>query len=397
MQRLFIHKTEQGFQVSPIADDGSLGQPQSLQRWAQDVTDLSEVSLVLDARDYVVRWVDMPGVKTRQLSKALPFALEESLIQDIDDYLIFNAGREAQKVRAYVLEKDFLERLLQAFKLENVQVLALIPVTQLLQDKWVIQAFKQGWLISFYGYFEAWVSEQTLPLVLESSLERIRDKKLLIKAQGLDTAQLMRTNIETGFPDAFTQIEVQVSENNSVLAYEADKNLFNFVQNRITEVNKKEHAPIWFKPLIGLLAACFLLWFVNINVQNYQLNKQNKQVREQTEALYKKLFPGERIRFLKRQIKAKLAGGQVESVDFIALVNKTAFIYAKNTGISLKSLRFNERKQVLNLELQAQSLDGLQTFKDALIKAGLNADIASASNDKGTVKGRMSIAFKESV
>ncbi len=396
MQRLLINQTTQGIEVTPIGNDGQLGNPQSLSRWAQDVADLTEVALILDAKHYVVRWVDMPGVKARQLNKALPFALEESLIQDIDEYLILNNGKEGQKVRAYALDNAFLERIIQAFKLENLEIASLTPLTQLLTEKWVIQSCNQGWLISFYGQFEGWVSTHALPLVLESSLENMQAAKLLIKAQGLDAAQLMRSNIETGFVDAFSEIEVQVIDSGAFLTQEIDDKKLNFIRNNKNASTKKNQPPIWFKPLIGLFAACILIWFVHINVQNYQLNKQNKQVRAQAETLYKKLFPGERIRFLKRQFTSKLAGGQVESVDFISLVNKTAQIYARNTGISIKSLRFSERHQKLNLELQAQSLNGLQTFKDALIKAGLNADIASASNEKGQVKGRMSISFKES-
>lgn len=396
MHRLFIHKTDEGFQVSPIDADGRLGAPLSLSAWAQTMPDLTQVSMVLDAKHYVVRWVDMPGVKSRQLNKALPFALEESLIQEVDNYLILAKGQQGSKVRAYVIEEDFLDRLLQACKLENLQLTNLTPVTQLIQEPWVIQRFNQGWLFNFQGHFEAWVNEQSLPLVLESSLEHLKEKKLLVKAESLDAAQLMRSNIETGFGDAFDEIEVQVEDSNALFIQPANTNNLNFLVNRVKAETKKDAQPVWFKPLIALSAACVLIWFVHINIETYQLEQQSAQVRKQAEGLYKNLFPGERIRFLKRQFNSKLsAGGSVESADFIALVNKTAQVYAQNAGVSFSSLRFNERSQQLALDVSALSLENLQAFENALIKAGLTAKIGSATNDEGQIKGRMSISFGE--
>lgn len=395
MQTLFIDRTQEGFSVRVIASDGSLGSPKALSDWAQTIPDLTQVALILDAKHYVVRWVDMPKVKSRQLAKALPFALEESLIQDVDSYLILPKTQQGSKVRAYIIEEDFLDRLLQAFKLENIQVNKLIPVTQLVQESCVIQKFQQGWLFNFDGQFEAWVNLQALPLVLESNLEGMNEQKLLIKAQSLDEAQLMRSNIETGFADAFSEIEVQVEDASALFAQPISDSALNFFVNRVQTQVKTESKSIWFKPLIALSAACVLIWFIHINVETYQLEQQSSQVRQQARLLYKKLFPGERIRFLKRQFEAKLAGGAVESVDFMALINKTAKVYSQNTGIRLSSLRFSERNQQLALEIQASTLDSLQVFKDGLIKAGLKADIASASNDKGKVKGRMSISFLE--
>lgn len=395
MQTLFIDRTQAGFSVRVIASDGSLGSPKALSEWAQTIPDLTQVTLILDAKHYVVRWVDMPKVKSRQLAKALPFALEESLIQDVDSYLILPKAQQGSKVRAYIIEEDFLDRLLQAFKLENIQVNKLIPVTQLVQESCVIQKFQQGWLFNFDGQFEAWVNPQALPLVLESNLEGMKEQKLIIKAQSLDEAQLMRSNIETGFADAFSEIEVQVEDASALFAQPISDSALNFFVNRVQTQVKTESKSIWFKPLIALSAACVLIWFIHINVETYQLEQQSSQVRQQARLLYKKLFPGERIRFLKRQFEAKLAGGTVELVDFMALINKTAKVYSQNTGIRLSSLRFSERNQQLALEIQAPTLDSLQVFKDGLIKAGLKADIASASNDKGKVKGRMSISFLE--
>lgn len=392
MHRLLIHKTDEGFQVAPIDSQGEVLTTQSLTSWAEAMPDLTQVSLVLHAKHYLVRWVDMPGVKARQQAKALPFALEESLIQEVDQYLILPDAQQGSKVRAYVIEEDFLDRLIQACKLENIELLNLIPVTAFVQEPWLIQRFEKGWFVNLYGHHEAWVSDLSLAVFLESCLDGINEKKLLIKAQGLDQAQLMRSNIETGFAEAFVDIDVQVESADVLFTQEPRSNAINFLANRLQHENKKESKPIWFKSLVILAAACLVIWFAHLNITTHQLENQSTQVRKQANRLYKQLFPGERIRALKRQFKAKLSGSsEPNAVDFMNLIDKTAKVHVQHSGVVFNSFNFSERNKKLALDVQAPTLSSLQSFKDALIQQGLDAEILSANNDQGKIKGRMSI------
>ena len=50
----------------------------TLEQWAQEQPDLTSVRFILSAQNYSVHWVNLPGISSRHLAKALPFALEES-------------------------------------------------------------------------------------------------------------------------------------------------------------------------------------------------------------------------------------------------------------------------------------------------------------------------------
>ena len=60
-------------------------------------------------------------------------------------------------------------------------------------------------------------------------------------------------------------------------------------------------------------------------------------------------------------------------------------------SVQLQSMRFNDRLNELVIELKAGSLAELQTLKQALEQEGLLAEVASATNDKDGVKGRLKI------
>ena len=142
---------------------------QSLASWAEVQADLTPVRLILSACNYATHWVSLPGVSNRHLARALPYALEEGLIDDLSDYLILPAGSEGKKVRAYVVGNDLIERLLEECELHHLQVRELIPETQLLpQDVPVMLRQGQGWAMRIPGIFEGCVTDSAMTPVLES-------------------------------------------------------------------------------------------------------------------------------------------------------------------------------------------------------------------------------------
>ena len=54
-------------------------------------------------------------------------------------------------------------------------------------------------------------------------------------------------------------------------------------------------------------------------------------------------------------------------------------------------MRFNDRLQELTIEVHASDLNELQKLRQALETAGIQAEIANATNDKDGVKGRLRI------
>jgi len=374
-----------------LTSDGRL-----LANWADEQADLSQVRLVLAAQNYSTHWLMMPGVSGRNLAKALPFALEESLIDDVEDYLIVPAGKQDKHVRAYAVAKDLVERLIQECELHHVQVRELIPESQLLPKQDLMRRFADGWQIILPGTFEGWVQDTALTPILEDILQDHKSEKLDIWAPALDQAQLLKTNLDTGFDGSFAAIDISATDGNQHVEANLDAKHANLLVGDFQVREIKEDKPAaWWRSIAALAAVWLVFSAVYLFIDNSALAQKEKQVRQASVDLYKKLFPGERVRSLDRQLREKLAGGGSESSDgFISLINTTSRIYAAKglqKSVKLQSIRFNDRLNELVVEVKAGKLGELQTFKQALEQEGLTAEVASATNDKDGVKGRLKI------
>lgn len=370
------------------------GAMRTLEQWAQEQPDLTSVRFILSAQNYSVHWVNLPGISSRHLAKALPFALEESLIEDLSQYVIAPAGSYKKTHRAYVFAADLLDRLLEACELHHIQVREVIPESYLLGMQFQLLRQETGWLISLPGDFEGLVTDQALTPVLESLFaEDTRFDEIRLVGRSLDVLELLKTTLETSFPGQIAQIQTQLQQENELTIPSKPLNL---LTGRFAPKaqNIKKPAP-WWAPVAGLAAALLLLWTLGFYGQIHSLQSQAKQVQEQSLALYKSLFPGERIRSLERQFQEKLAGtsssGQVGFVPATYALAKAYREQGLADKVQLISLRYNDRMNEMTVEVKAATLDELQALRQSLENSGLQAEIASANNDKDGVKGRIRI------
>ena len=399
------HSLAGQWMVAPL--NGSEWQP--LAAWAEDQPDLTQVRMILSPVNYATHWVTLPGVSGRQIPRALPFALEESLIEDISHYLIIPAGQAAKKVRAYVISADLISRLLEECAMHNLVLRELIPQTQLLGEGNRIlfsaqsgagQGSASGWMLNIPGMIEGWVPEAGMSAVLDALFDHAEGEQLLdtltIVAPQLDQANLLKTTIETSFPGVIGNVETHPGSG----AQDAEKaltaKLTSFLTGQFQSREHEERKPAaWWRPL-GAMAAVWLiavtLWLV---IDQQTTRSQADQVYTETLNLYKKLFPGERVRMLERQIREKISGdGTASSSGFVSTAHTLAKVYADaglQQQVEMTSMRYSDRLGELVVEVKAKSLNELQTLRQALENQGLVAEVASATNDKDGVKGRIRI------
>lgn len=375
------------------------GQWLSFDQWASTQADLSSFRFILHGENYVCRWLNLPGVQPRHLNKALPFALEESFIDDVGQYHLVTTSKSGKFThQIYCAKKDILERLLEACALHHIQLRQLIPETSLAPENCLLHD-GDYWLINIPKVTEAKIHQSALITYLESiTSERgeMTVDSLTIIDKNLDAANLLKTQIETSFNHVFTNIDIMHSGFASI----RDKALEQSGKDLLTDQFKASEVKIkkpaaWWKA-IAVLAACWAVFsFTQTMVRNGQLIEQEKEVKTATINLYKQLFPGERIRFLERQIRTKIKGGsETNTAGFMTLLDKASVVF-QNTDqknrIEWQSLRFNERQNLLVIDLTAQTIADIQTFKSAMEADGLVVEIASATNENNKVKGRIRI------
>ena len=366
--------------------------------WASDQADLSQASLSLHAGSYLCRWVNLPGVNSRHLNKALPFALEESLIEDIDLYHLVPAGKIGKSNhRVFITNADILDRLRESCELHNVQLRELTAETSQLPGNCIVKDGDE-WLINITGLTEARVSQANISAYLELTLNQQPDtgiESLNLYAESLDDAKLLKTQLETNFPQQISQIDISVRDLESVINSTEGARAVNLLTGEFRAIEIKEKKPAaWWKPLAAIAAVWCIFMLTDQALTTRQYESQQAEVHKQTLALYKRLFPGERIRSLERSIKSKLKGGSTTTESgFLTLIHQSTKVLnsGHSNNITWQSFKFNDRQSLLLVDLNATSIAQLQAYKGDLEKAGLSVEIASASNEEKSVKGRLKI------
>jgi general secretion pathway protein L len=123
-----------------------------------------------------------------------------------------------------------------------------------------------------------------------------------------------------------------------------------------------------------------------------------QQAEDQTFALYRELFPGERrVISPRKQMANHLRGsGQPTAQSLLPLLAKAAAGLNADAGTRIDELRFNQQQNNLQLQLRTTSLDELEKIKKRLDANGLNAEINSAQEQAGGTVGRMQIHEQKS-
>lgn len=370
-----------------------------LDQWAGEQADLSQMRFILQGENYVCRWLTLPGVQGRHLPKALPFALEESLIEDISHYHLVTAGKLGKFThRVYCSLSDNFNRLLEACDLRHIQLRQLIPETSLIPDNSLVHD-GHFWLVNIPGLSEAKIHESALPAFLEglcNGLDIDSQPSITLIDSNLDAANLLKTQIETNSSGIFKAINVQHGRFSSLRDEALSAKCCDLLTAEFRPVEPKKDQPaVWWKPLTALAACWVIFTFAEISIENKRLIAQQEQVKAETIGLYKRLFPGERVRFLERQIRSKVKGDStVASAGVIILLSQASKALQQDNLkqlIQWQSFRFNDRQNELVIDLTAKTLAQLQSYKAAIEQQGLSVEIAQATNDDKGVKGRLKI------
>lgn len=392
--------------VSPLNSANSPsnnGEPksawQSFDEWAAEQADLSQLRFILQGENYVCRWITLPGVQGRHLPKALPFALEESLIEDIRNYHIVTTGKHGKFThRVYCNQSDPLKRLLEACEHRNITLRQLIPETSLVAENTLVRN-GDYWLINIPGLSEAKVHESALSGFLEGICNNYAEgslESLTLIDVSLDSGNLLKTQIESSFAGVFQSIRVQVGTFAELRDGLLESKCVNLLTNEFRPEEIAVASPsVWWKP-VAVLAACWCVFlFTQVSIENRQLIADEERIKSETIALYKQLFPGERIRFLERQIRSKVKGDSSQATTGVMILLSQASKALQQNNlkqmIDWQSFHFNDRQNELVIDLTSKSLAQLQEYKSALEKQGLIVEISQATNSDKGVKGRIKI------
>lgn len=362
----------------------------------QEITDLiaqARNSILLIPTQFVgFTQADIPAKQARQIIKALPFVVEEQLASEVADNHFALIGRQKNTAHACFIDQKLMHELKEHYAADVI--LPDVMALPFKDGEWSILFSGQQVLVRTAQYEGFACHIDNLMLLLDHA--RVTEgQTAVIYCQEPEAISMLLAQIENhGFALRTELIDSPWSGLNKTTQQWLNNNLL--VDEFKTEKTRNNKSISVLRPVIGMLAAALLLFFISNVWQGLQYKQMANQVRVASEDYFKQLFPGERITSLDRQLRAKLAvnngQGQANFIELLGLTGATLNTDPGLKGIQLTSVRFMDKRGELEIELSAQTIAQIDQLKQALLQQGLQVDINSATSEKETVKAILKVS-----
>jgi general secretion pathway protein L len=366
--------------------------------------------VLLDSNYIHLNHVQLPISNRQKILRAVPFALEEQIADEVEDFHFVIGADEAGAGTAVAgIRRDQLEQILAVFNAAGIYPDAIIPDVLCLPaatDQWCILQHHDHLLIEYTASSGVKIDAENLLLLLQSSLSgdelRTPEKILMFQLDGAPaaiSAQALRDSISAETEAATVPEIIEVSYNTHPLVvfcghYQAAMPL-NLLQGSYKP--KRKNAGKWQR--WRLAAALTLLWlglYFGASVfELSQLRQKNDRLHVEIEQIYKKTFPdSKRIVNARVQMEQKLdelksAGGANEE-GLLALLSESIDALSKVSDVTVQSLNFRNNR--MDIELTGKGLQSIENLNKSLNQnPKLKAEIVSSTSEKTGVKGNIRI------
>ena len=370
-----------------------------LQQAAEDIGSASLV-VYIPGIDVLLTQVALPAGRKSQLLKALPYALEDNLIDDIESLHCALGPRMTNDMYSVaVIASNTLQQWLAMLREADLHPQALLPDILMLPwqtGTWTLFCDDQSVYVRT-GLAEGFVCDmQTLPALLQQVIAEHADNKPE-SIRIINSGESVQQQLNAAFPDVkleTEQLNAPANSMNLLLQYGIQQSGLNLLQGAYAPQNPiKQQLKPWYAA-----AALALIWLglgLTGDIAEYlKLKQQNQQLQQQIVNVFKQTFPGvKRIVNPQAQMKhhLKQLRGQSQGQSFNLLVSQLAPVTKQVDNVSVQHLRYHEGQMELLLELP--DLQSLETLKQRLSKAtSWRVELKSANTGDNKVQGRIVIS-----
>ncbi len=362
------------------------------------------VVVLVPAADVLLTRVSLPVRGTSRILKALPFALEEQLAEDVED-LHFAAGTALPdgRIGAAAVNREQLAAWMDALRDAGLEPQVVCSEAEGVPDV----PNHLSWILESDRCMARSAGELPVVLEVDSVQEALRfgpgfpdggenGRHLSVYLTG-EARERFGEALE-GLRAELTSLEVRLLPDGilphlaSTVASQSPVNLLQGEFAPRTNVDK-----LW-KPwrLPAALAAGLVL--VGIGAQAVELSRlkaEEARLDQAIAAAFDKAMPGARMVDARAQIERRLAiasgVGAEANESFLAALDALGAALATTPGVRLEAISY--RSGTLDLRLEAPSVDALEAIRQGVARSGRFAASIQQANPRDTgVEGRIQVS-----
>ena len=359
----------------------------------------NKVIVVVPGDDVLLNKVVLPTQNRKKMVAALPFALEDQLVTDVEQlhFAIGERNERGEVACAIVAHKKMQAWInkLNQFGIHPHVMLPDILALPYIEGAWSLLIEDNDVIIRTGNQSGMSVDEDQAIDYLHMLLDEHADER---------PEQLMvyKTDAMADATTSLSVFDLPVTEDNisdGVLTFVHGlvvNNTINLLQGEYSR--REQMGKIWrpWLPAAAMFGALVMLQLVMTTTQYFQLNSQSKSLRAEIEQTYRTAFPqarnivNPRVQ-MERKLKKLRGGSGLDSDSVLGLLQGSAPVLKKTSGLTIKSVRYKEGK--LDIDLVINDLQSLDKLKQQLITQGqVSVDIVSANSRDNKVESRLKIS-----
>ncbi|QSX33510.1 type II secretion system protein GspL [Shewanella avicenniae] len=329
--------------------------------------------------------VNLPEKGQRQALKALPFLLEESLAQNIDELHFVPGAREGDVLNVAIVAHEQLDQWLAWLTDAGLTARKLVPdclAVPLAGCQWgLLQVGEQYLLRTGEGSGIA-VGKDWLALMLPELLSSVEgkpsvacyteftDEQLDCQLQPLDLPMLV-----------LAKGHLQSSLNLLTGQYKPRKQYNGQLQP--------------WKKVAAIAVVALLLGLANKGLGIYRYNSEAADLKAQSEAIYRQVAGNSRIVNLRSQLDSSLRAlqGSGSGAELFNMLQQLEQPFKQVPELAPESLRFDGSRGELRMQVSAKSYEQIDKFRQ-LAAANFTIDAGAMNNNDGAVTSTLTLRSK---
>ncbi len=354
------------------------------------------VQVLVPGEQIFITRLNLPTHNRQRLRKAIPFALEDQLLDEVESLHFALGQRHGDSIEVAVVARALLDGWLERLRQAGLVVERLLP------DVYALAPQADCWVALWENTRLLLRPAQAAPLVLDNDSLGELLPLLLEEAADERPGRLCLWDARGGgdsLPLEGVELERRSCEGllHCLSAEALPADAIDLLQGDYSR--REQLGKLWrpWRLTAALALTVFGLQVAATAYDNSRLRQQSQALRAQAEAIYRQTFPAARKVVnprvqMQRRLDALRAGGKAGQ-GLLELLARSGEVLRNKRGLVLRSIRYKQGE--LDLEVEVASLQQLDELKQQLAReAGMQVDIQSAAAKGSKVRGRLRLKGK---
>lgn len=361
--------------------------------WAQvsRINGNQPVTLLIPSADVLLTRTLLATTNSRQLKQALPFALEENLVGDVEDQHFVWQSEATGMYAVAVIDRARLKEWMQVLKQQKLRAKAILPdifalpYVEGIPTVWVKDG--QAWVrTGAYSGFSC--PAMSLPLLVDSLFEedRLERNLRLYSDQATEWQQRFAIVLETQ-PNAVLQKSLQAGMGLNLLNGYQDESMSNFSRN-------------WRRWKVAAVLAlfCGTVWAGIQGMAIWQMSQQLEAAEQQNLALFREVFPNikdVKVVDVRSRVKSEMklltvdGNPSTDKVSLLPYLTMLGKVFQQEQGLKITEIRARDGR--LSVVFETPDLQAIERIGQGLTTM-LGREIGVKSTQaKNVVRGEVTL------